>query len=126
MIGRNSDSFSTSFNFASTDRLACKYLFIQSGARYCSICGPPAISGHPASAAEVNTNGKSFPTKSFALTKSVVASIALKAESRVIESYVDSESGTDPLPETNWLKLPRPEASSNNSPIQWTTPEERK
>ena len=58
--------------------------------------------GHPASAADVKHKGNGWMSL-LALAWSEAASMALKAVSRVIASYVDPESGNEPDPEANRL-----------------------
>ena len=116
-MGRIIDEASSSF--ASTARLATKYRFMKSG-RMPSTKSPPGTFGHPASAADVKQNTKS--SKLLDDTYSVAISIALKAVKRVIVSYVDSTSGIDLEPDTNWFNKLKPESSSNNNPMQCTIP----
>ena len=76
------------------------------------------MKGKPAAGTETEESF-SEPSSWFRLCMySVAASIALKADWRVMVSYVDSESGIDAEPDTNRLKFPNPDASSNKSPMQ--------
>ena len=120
MTGRSCGS--ELISFSSTARFARRYRLRKSGARFCSMKEPPAMFGHPASAAEVKQKGNGTVALASDSMYSNAASIALKAVKRVMVSYVEPESGRDPDPEAKRLYWPNPDSSSNSKPTQWMTP----